>query len=97
MYPLLVIYFLKVLNSFTADSPIRPSLTNRFFFKSLIPGQYTYECLQATKFASEGGVFSTEPDLSHDPLSASSHVVPIALDRNSTFLLLRHLIPQRSR
>ena len=31
VYPLMVIYFLKVLNSFTADSPIRPSLTNRFF------------------------------------------------------------------
>ena len=87
------IYFSKVLNSFTEDSSIRPSLTKRFFFKLLIPRQYTYESLQATKFASEGGVFSTEPELSHDPLSGSSHVVSIALDRNSSFCCYATLSP----
>ena len=83
--PSLVIYFLKVLvlNSFTEDSPIC------VFCKS----QYTYKSLYATKFASEGGVFSTEPDLSHDPLSGSFHVVSIALDRNSSFCCYATLSP----
>ena len=36
---------------------------------------------------------STEPDLSHDPLSGSSHVVSIALHRNSSFFCYATLSP----
>ena len=91
VYPSLVIYFLKVLalNSLTEDSKIQHSLTVRFFWKSLILWQYTYESLQATKFVSEGGVFSTEPDLSHGPFPFFSCCIYYS-GQEQFFLLVSH-------